>query len=195
LAVTVVPALASVLVRGRLREETDSAVVRSLLSVYRPLLDVLLDRPLPLVALLCVTLILAAAPLGSVVLRLAIVLAVAGCALAAGTWRASIVCGFSLVLVGVLAGSVMRPLGTSLRLPLDEGMVMDMPITVPRASITQSLDDMKARNMVLCRFPEIRMVSGKAGRADTPFDPAPLDMIESMVEFLPAECWPQRLLS
>lgn len=195
LAVTVVPALASVLVRGRLREETNSAVVRSLLSVYRPLLDVLLDRPLPLVALLCVTLIPAAAPLGSVVLRLAIVLAVAGCALAAGTWRASIVCGFSLVLVGVLAGSVMRPLGTSLRLPLDEGMVMDMPITVPRASITQSLDDMKARNMVLCRFPEIRMVSGKAGRADTPFDPAPLDMIESMVEFLPAECWPQRLLS
>ena len=195
LAVTLVPALASVLVRGRLREETDSAVVRTLLSVYRPLLNVLLDRPLPLVVVLCGTLVLAAAPLGSVVLQLAVLLAVAGCVLTATTWRSSIVCAVGMVLLGAIGGLLMKPIGTSLRMPLDEGMVMDMPITVPRASITQSLDDMKARNMVLCRFPEIRMVSGKAGRADTPFDPAPLDMIESMVEFLPAGWWPARRMS
>ena len=195
LAVTLVPALASLLVRGRLREETDSAVVRTLLAVYRPLLDVLLDRPLPLVVVLCGTLVLAAAPLGSLVLRLGVLLAVAGCVLTAATWRSSVVCAVGMVLLGVVAGAVMKPIGTSLRMPLDEGMVMDMPITVPRASITQSLDDMKARNMVLCRFPEIRMVSGKAGRADTPFDPAPLDMIESMVEFLPGGWWPSRRLS
>jgi Cu(I)/Ag(I) efflux system membrane protein CusA/SilA len=195
LAVTLVPALASLLVRGRLREETDSAVVRTLLSVYRPLLNVLLDRPLPLVVVLCGTLVLAAAPLGSVVLRLGVLLGVSGCVLMAGTWRSAVVCAVGLVLLGAVAGTVMKPIGTSLRMPLDEGMVMDMPITVPRASITQSLDDMKARNMVLCRFPEIRMVSGKAGRADTPFDPAPLDMIESMVEFLPVGHWPARRIS
>ena len=71
---------------------------------------------------------------------------------------------------------------------------MDMPISVPRTSIAQAADDVKARNMILCRFPEIQMVVGKAGRADTVFDPAPLDMIESMVEFRPQEWWPQRLL-
>jgi len=75
--------------------------------------------------------------------------------------------------------------------PLDEGMVMDMPITVPRASVTESVDDMKARNMVLCRFPEVDMVVGKAGRADTPTDPAPMDMIETMVNFRPQELWPR----
>ena len=78
--------------------------------------------------------------------------------------------------------------------PLDEGMTMDMPITVPRASITQSTDDLKARDMILCRFPEVDMVVGKAGRAETPTDPAPLDMIETMVNFRPRERWPKRKL-
>ena len=78
--------------------------------------------------------------------------------------------------------------------PLDEGMVMDMPITVPRASVTESLDDLKARDMVLCRFPEVDMVVGKAGRAETPTDPAPMDMIETMVNFRPRELWPRRKL-
>ena len=141
------------------------------------------------------TLVLAAAPLGTLVLRIGVLLAVAACVLTAGSWRMSVVCSVCLVLLGAVAGNVMRPISTSLRMPLDEGMVMDMPITVPRASITQSVDDMKARNMVLCRFPEVRMVSGKAGRADTPFDPAPLDMIESMVEFLPTQWWPRRRLA
>ena len=48
---------------------------------------------------------------------------------------------------------------------------MDMPITVPRASVTESVDDLKARDMVLCRFPEVDMVVGKAGRAETATDP------------------------
>src|SRR5262249_14415049 len=45
-----------------------------------------------------------------------------------------------------------------------------------------------------CRFPEVDMVVGKAGRAETPTDPAPLDMIETMVNFRPQEFWPQRKL-
>ena len=56
---------------------------------------------------------------------------------------------------------------------------------MPRASSVQSGDDLKARDMVLCRFPEVEMVLGKAGRAESAFDPAPLDMIETMVMFRP----------
>src|SRR5262249_28289964 len=54
--------------------------------------------------------------------------------------------------------------------------------------------DLKARDMVLCRFPEVDMVVGKAGRAETPTDPAPMDMIETMVNFRPRELWPRRKL-
>src|SRR5207253_2126918 len=77
---------------------------------------------------------------------------------------------------------------------LDEGTTLDMPITVPRASVTQSADDLKARDALLRGFPEVESVIGKAGRADTPTDPAPLDMVETFVNFRPNELWPKRVL-
>src|SRR5262249_27213802 len=97
-----------------------------------------------------------------------------------------------LVLIALVAEQRIEPLGSEFMTPLDEGMVMDMPITVPRASVVQAADDLKARDMVFCRFPEVDMVVGKAGRAETPTDPAPLDMIETMVNFRPPEFWPKR---
>jgi hypothetical protein len=69
----------------------------------------------------------------------------------------------TLVLAGMIAGQQMTPAARVLT-PLDEGMVMDMPITVPRLSAAQAADDLKARDMVFCRFPEVDMVIGKAGR-------------------------------
>src|SRR5207248_1603709 len=73
----------------------------------------------------------------------------------------------ALILVALVAEQNITPSGREGMTRLDEGMVMDMPITVPRASITQSTDDLKARDMILCRFPEVDMVVGKAGRAET----------------------------
>ncbi|MFO0957881.1 MAG: hypothetical protein U0800_10545 [Isosphaeraceae bacterium] len=108
----------------------------------------------------------------------------------AGRWASAA----SLILLGLAADRWVEPLGRQFLSPLDEGMVMDMPITVPRASIARSADDLKARDMVLCRFPEVAMVVGKAGRADTATDPAPPDMIETMVELRPREFWPRRAM-
>ncbi len=196
LAITLVPALCTILIRGRMRDETDSAVVRSALSVYQPVLTSLMDRPAPLLMILCVTFILAAVVPGSeFVFRAVLFSAIVCCALFLRS-RGSRICGIVfLLLTGLVARSAMSPLGTEIRMPLNEGIVMDMPITVPRASISESADDLKARNMVLCRFPEVQMVTGKAGRAETPFDPAPLDMIETMIEFRPQEFWPRRRLA
>ena len=78
--------------------------------------------------------------------------------------------------------------------PLNEGTLMDMPVTVPRASITEVADDIKARDALLRQFPEIESVIGKAGRADTPTDPAPLEMLETFVNFRPRELWPRRAM-
>ena len=77
---------------------------------------------------------------------------------------------------------------------LDEGTTLDMPVTVPRASVTEAADDLKARDALLRGFPEVESVIGKAGRADTPTDPAPLDMVETFVNFRPKEFWPKRVL-
>ena len=69
-----------------------------------------------------------------------------------------------------------------------------MPITVPRASVTEAADDLKARDAMLRQFPEVEQVVGKAGRAETPTDPAPLEMVETIVNLRPKEYWPKRLL-
>ena len=98
----------------------------------------------------------------------------------------------ALLVVAAVAQSLIRPLETEFMTPLDERMTMDMPITIPSVTPAQAIDDLKARDMVLCRFPEVAMVVGKAGRAESPTDPAPLDMIETMVDFRPPEFWPRR---
>ncbi|MDX9973672.1 MAG: efflux RND transporter permease subunit [FCB group bacterium] len=85
-----------------------------------------------------------------------------------------------------------RHLGREFMPPLDEGSIMDMPVTVPRASVTEVADDLKARDALLRAFPEVEMVVGKAGRADTPTDPSPLDMIETVVTLRPREHWLKR---
>jgi Cu(I)/Ag(I) efflux system membrane protein CusA/SilA len=85
-------------------------------------------------------------------------------------------------------------IGVAFMPALDEGTTLDMPVTVPRASVTQAADDLKARDALLRGFPEVESVIGKAGRADTPTDPAPLDMVETFVNFRPKELWPKRVL-
>lgn len=198
LAITLVPALCSFLVRGRIRDESDSAIVRSVVAVYRPMLSWLMESPGPLIFVLAITLLLSAIPLGSDLVFRSVLFAMLTLALAtslrANSIARSVGKAIVLILIGLLGQQTIRPIGVEMRMPLDEGIVMDMPITIPRASITQSGDDLKARNMILCRFPEVSMVTGKAGRADTPFDPAPLDMIETMIEFRPREFWPRRRL-
>jgi Cu(I)/Ag(I) efflux system membrane protein CusA/SilA len=195
LAVTLVPALCTVFIKGRLRGENESWLVRNVIQAYRPTLTYFLDHPAPLVWFIGVTFLVGVAPLG---VRWVFLLTLAATLLVNArvprTGRGKLAASLSLVVVALLADQHIRPLDREFMTPLDEGMVMDMPISVPRVSVTQAGDDLKARDMILCRFPEVDMVVGKAGRAETPLDPAPLDMIETMVNFRPQEFWPRRKL-
>jgi Cu(I)/Ag(I) efflux system membrane protein CusA/SilA len=88
----------------------------------------------------------------------------------------------------------MERLGGEFMPPLNEGTILEMPVTVPRASVTQVSDDLIARDALLRSFPEVESVVGKAGRAETPTDPAPLDMIETIINLRPREHWAKREL-
>ena len=98
----------------------------------------------------------------------------------------------SLFLIAFVADRNMSRLGREFMPPLDEGTILDMPVTIPRASITQVADDLKARDAIIRLFPEVGLVVGKAGRAETPTDPAPPDMVETVINLLPHEYWPKR---
>ncbi|MBI2827217.1 MAG: efflux RND transporter permease subunit [Planctomycetia bacterium] len=106
-------------------------------------------------------------------------------------WRTTALA--SLIWIGLWAFSFPK-IGVAFMPALDEGTTLDMPVTVPRASVTQAADDLKARDALLRGFPEVESVIGKSGRADTPTDPAPLDMVETFVNFRPKELWPKRVL-
>jgi len=89
---------------------------------------------------------------------------------------------------------ISQKLGREFMPSLNEGSILEMPTTVPRISAAQVIDDLKMRDAVIRRFPEVAMVVGKAGRADTPTDPAPLDMIETVINLRDQKMWPKRKL-
>jgi Cu(I)/Ag(I) efflux system membrane protein CusA/SilA len=195
LAVTLVPALCTFFIRGRLRGEMRSWLVRGAIAAYRPMLSFALDHPVAIVWFVGVTFLVGFAPLGYRGVFLAtLAAALLGSLYAARRTLTRVAVALSLTAIAIAAQEFMTPLGYEPITPLDEGMIMDMPITVPWASVGQAADDLKARDMILCRFPEVDMVVGKAGRAETSSDPAPLDMIETMVNFRPQELWPRRRL-
>jgi len=80
-------------------------------------------------------------------------------------------------------------LGSEFMPPLYEGTLLFMPSALPGASITTMTDVLKAEDRILKQFPEVERVFGKAGRAETPTDPAPLEMVETNVTLKPMSEW------
>jgi Cu(I)/Ag(I) efflux system membrane protein CusA/SilA len=107
--------------------------------------------------------------------------------------RPRLVCWLFAVIVG-LGYVASTKLGREFMPDLDEQSIMDMPTTVPRASIAEVADDLKVRDEFLRGFPEVWQVVGKAGRAETPTDTAPLDMIETVINLRDRVVWPRRKL-
>jgi copper/silver efflux system protein len=66
---------------------------------------------------------------------------------------------------------------------LDEGAYLYMPVTMPHASIGEVLDIMQRQDRALQAVPEIDMVVGKLGRVESPLDPAPVSMIETLITY------------
>ncbi len=74
-------------------------------------------------------------------------------------------------------------LGKEFMPPLDEGSYLYMPTTMPHASIGEALDVLQKQDMAFRNIPEIESVVGKLGRAETPLDPAPISMIETVINY------------
>ncbi len=69
--------------------------------------------------------------------------------------------------------------------PLDEGSFLFMPTIMPHAGVSEALDIVRKQDMAIRAIPEIETVVGKIGRADTPLDPAPISMIETLIAYKP----------
>src|SRR5690606_26294018 len=81
-------------------------------------------------------------------------------------------------------------LGSEFMPPLNEGDILYMPTTLPNVSIEEAKRQLVRQDRVIASFPEVKSVFGKVGRAESPTDPAPLSMVETVVQLKPPSEWP-----
>jgi Cu(I)/Ag(I) efflux system membrane protein CusA/SilA len=96
-----------------------------------------------------------------------------------------------MLALAVLAVSIWpaRQLGTEFMPSLNEGTLMYMPTTLPGISVTKTAELLQTQNKIIKSFPEVASVYGKAGRAETATDPAPTEMVETVVNLKPKAQW------
>ena len=87
---------------------------------------------------------------------------------------------------------VYQRLGSEFMPPLYEGSILYMPTTLPGISITEAARLLQTQDQLIRGFPEVQSVFGKAGRAETSTDPAPLSMIETTIVLKPESQWRSR---
>jgi len=145
LAVTLVPVLMMLFVRGRIVPEHRNPVNRLLIACYRPFIVLALRHPWPLVLV--------------------------------------------SILITVAGLTPLRHLGTEFMPELDEGDLMYMPTTLPSLSVGKAAQLLQQTDKLIATMPEVESVFGKIGRAETATDPAPLNMVETVVRLKPREAW------
>jgi Cu(I)/Ag(I) efflux system membrane protein CusA/SilA len=97
-----------------------------------------------------------------------------------------------LIFVPPMFGVTIVPgmkLGSEFMPPLDEGTLFYMPVTVPALAISEASRLLQIQDKLLKTVPEVAQVFGKAGRAETATDPAPVEMFETVVNLKPESEW------
>ncbi len=98
----------------------------------------------------------------------------------------------AVVLVITTIPFFLKQIGSEFMPPLNEGSILYMPTTMPGISAAEAARVLKISDEIIMKFPEIKTVYGKAGRADTATDPAPLSMFETVIELKPQLEWREK---
>jgi Cu(I)/Ag(I) efflux system membrane protein CusA/SilA len=95
------------------------------------------------------------------------------------------------IAIGVLVLSIYpaMKLGSEFMPTLNEGTLFYMPTALPGLSVTKAAELLQTQNKIIKSFPEVASVYGKAGRAGTATDPAPMEMFETVINLKPQEEW------
>ncbi|MET0153347.1 MAG: CusA/CzcA family heavy metal efflux RND transporter [Candidatus Binatia bacterium] len=93
------------------------------------------------------------------------------------------------VLVVAVTVPIYSRLGSEFMPPLNEGTILFMPTALPGMSITQARGAIQTQDRMIKQVPEVATVFGKVGRAETPTDPAPINMFETLVTLKPQSEW------
>jgi Cu(I)/Ag(I) efflux system membrane protein CusA/SilA len=145
LAVTLTPALMTLLIRGKVRAEERNPLSRLLQRIYAPAVRFSLEFP-------------------------------------------RVVFAAALMLMAASVYPILK-IGSEFMPPLFEGTLFYMPVTMPGAAVSEVGGLLQLQDRLLSEIPEVAQVFGKAGRAETATDPAPLEMFETVINLKPQEQW------
>ena len=145
LAVTLVPVLMLLFIRGKIMPEQKNPVNRFLIRIYRPMIEAVMRRK-----------------------------------------QLTIVIAMLFMLLTIYPAS---KLGSEFMPTLNEGTLLYMPSSLPGMSVTKAAELMQSQDKIIKTFPEVESVFGKAGRAQTATDPAPLEMFETVINLKPPSEW------
>ncbi|MDP3033376.1 MAG: CusA/CzcA family heavy metal efflux RND transporter, partial [Rhodocyclaceae bacterium] len=145
LSVTLVPVLMLLFIRGNIMPEMKNPVNRFFVTIYRPVIALVMRWKLTTLALTVVIMLTA-------------------------IWPA-------------------MKLGSEFMPTLNEGTLFYMPTGLPAMSVTKAAELLQTQNKIIKSFPEVASVIGKAGRAQTATDPAPIEMFETVINLKPEKEW------
>ncbi|HUL52659.1 MAG TPA: efflux RND transporter permease subunit, partial [Opitutaceae bacterium] len=172
LSVTLAPVLMGLFVRGRIPSEEKNPLNRILIWLYHPLLDLVVRFRGVVIGGAALIVAWVFFPWNQLVVA----------HLPAGRlhdWAAKAGVAFPY-----------QRLGSEFMPPLYEGDLLYMPTTFPGISPTKARELLQQTDRIIRGFPEVQQVFGKAGRAETATDPAPMDMIETTIMLKPEDDWP-----
>ncbi len=145
LAITVIPALTVLFLKGKIKPESQNVISRVCIALYKPVINFALRFRFVVLAITLLILLITIYPLTRI--------------------------------------------GTEFIPPLYEGDLLYMPTTLPGISIAKAKELLKQTDSIIASFPEVERVFGKAGRAETATDPAPLTMLETTIKLKPTDQW------
>ena len=167
LAITLVPVLCATFIRGPFRSEDSNPLMKILLAIYNPVLDLALRFRKTVLGFALISLVLA------------LVLAF----------------GLPQKIVSKLAtfnpqlATKLNGMGSEFMPTLNEGSLLFMPVLLPSTSLTEVKRIMAWQDAVIKQTPEVESVGGKLGRSETATDPAPIEMIEATIMLKPESEW------
>ena len=207
IAVTLVPVLMGYFIRGHIPNEEANPISRWLIRTYRPCLSIVLAKSRLALIISLLIMLTVVLPIGGVSGLLApLKWPVNAVGLFMGPvkedslrasyldtvndWQGSIASGWRHIFNAVpILARFGSGLGTEFMPELYEGDLMYMPTTLPGLSIGKAQQLLQQTDRLIASLPEVKQVFGKIGRADTATDPAPLTMIETIIQLKPRDEW------
>jgi Cu(I)/Ag(I) efflux system membrane protein CusA/SilA len=172
LSITLAPVLMGFFIRGKIPSEEKNPLNRFLVWLYHPVIDFVIQWRWAVITTAALLVVWVFFPSNALTARL----------LPEGKLKEW----------AFQAGKIFpyQNIGSEFMPPLYEGDLLYMPTTFPGISPTKARQILQTTDRIIHRFPEVKNVFGKAGRAETATDPSPFDMIETTIMLKPEEEWP-----